>query len=130
MYFVDLPGYGFAKIPISVKRKWGPMIDEYLRIRKNLRMVVLILDVRRDPSRDDFMLKEWLDHYRISTIFVVTKMDKISRSAGLLRCEEIRKKLYLPADALFVQFSAKTGEGKEGVLNVIASITQHALRDG
>ncbi|MCK9276119.1 MAG: ribosome biogenesis GTP-binding protein YihA/YsxC [Syntrophales bacterium] len=126
MHFVDLPGYGYAKIPVSVKRKWGPMVEEYLRTRKNLRMVVLILDVRRDPSPDDIMFKEWLDHYRISTIFVVTKMDKISRNAGFLRCEKIKKKLNLAVDAFFVPFSARTGEGKEGIWNIIASTGKHA----
>ncbi len=121
LYFVDLPGYGFARVPLEVKRRWGPMVDEYLRGRKNLRLVLVILDIRRDPSPDDLTLVEWLDHYGIPHVFVFTKTDKLSKGAAALRSRELgdalgaeRKQLYL--------FSSKTGLGREELLGVIREV--------
>ena len=75
MSFVDLPGYGFAKVARSVKENWGEMIEAYLRQRTNLALVVLILDIRRVPNEDDLSLRDWLDHYRIPYLYVLTKRD-------------------------------------------------------
>lgn len=120
--FVDLPGYGYAKVPRSVKKEWGPMVEKYLKERKNLCLVILILDVRRDPSEGDLALVEWLHFYGIDSIFVLTKIDKISKSQVILRRHKIGEHLGVSDDKL-VCFSAKTGYGKGAIWKVIEGIT-------
>ena len=78
-YFVDLPGYGYAKVPEEIRKKWGPMIEGYLSNRKDLKAVVFILDIRHLPTEDDKRMKEWLDYYKIPVIYVATKADKVKQ---------------------------------------------------
>ena len=78
--FIDLPGYGYAKVPEEIRKHWGPMIETYLRERQTLRLVVLILDIRRDPSEEDRQLIGWLQFYRLRFLIVLTKIDKLSRN--------------------------------------------------
>jgi GTP-binding protein len=111
--FVDLPGYGFAKVSQSVKKNWGPMIETYLRDRKNLRLVVVILDIRRDPSEDDLSLVRWLSHYDRPVLFILTKADKLSKNQAIVRVRKIRAFLGDESGADMVLFSAKTGIGKD-----------------
>ncbi len=120
--FVDLPGYGFAKVPQSVQKKWGPMVETYLKERSALRLVIFILDVRRDPSAEDVDLIRWLNFYRISHLFVLTKIDKLSRSQARVRKNAIIKSLGIQPLSDPVLFSAKTGEGREKIWNVIKNI--------
>jgi GTP-binding protein len=118
-HFVDLPGYGYAKVPPEIKRRWGPMIEGFLRQAKGLRLVVVILDARRDPSEDDKRLIGWLIDRERPFIFAVTKIDKIGRSELSRRMEAIRQGLGLAdADAL-VPVSATTGAGVADLLAVI-----------
>lgn len=111
---VDLPGYGFAKVPLAVKKQWGPMMETYLSGRPNLRGVVLILDVRRVPGDEDLQMLAWLRTYGKSPILVVTKCDKVSKN-------ERAKQLAVISGALGVDrselccFSALSREGVEGV---------------
>jgi len=116
-FLVDLPGYGFAKVPDSIKRKWGPMIETYLRERKVLKLVIVILDVRREPSKEDLALISWLRFYHIPGFFILTKADKISRNQAKSRQELVKKLLGLADDCIL--FSAKTGQGKETVWKAI-----------
>ncbi|OPY07693.1 MAG: putative GTP-binding protein EngB [Syntrophus sp. PtaB.Bin001] len=120
LLFVDLPGYGFAKVPEAVKREWGPMIEAYLKDRENLMLVVFILDIRREPSKDDLALKEWLDYYGRKTLFILTKSDKLSRSEIKNRRRYIQKILVLP-DLPF-EFSAKSGYGRENIWEEIRKL--------
>jgi GTP-binding protein len=113
LLFVDLPGYGFARVPEAVKREWGPMIETYLQERDCLKLVVLILDIRRNPSGEDLALKAWLDHYGRKTLFVLTKMDKLSRGESKKRQLAIREFLSLPD--VPITFSAKTGLGGDHI---------------
>jgi GTP-binding protein len=118
---VDLPGYGFAKVPPAVKKKWGPMVEAYLKERDALRLVVLILDIRREPSEDDRTLLRWLELYRIPALCVLTKTDKLSRSQVLIRRRRIGESLGMgasSAEALLL-FSAKTGDGREAIWKAI-----------
>ncbi|HOI17643.1 MAG TPA: ribosome biogenesis GTP-binding protein YihA/YsxC [Geobacteraceae bacterium] len=108
----DLPGYGFASVPLAVKRDWGPMIETYLERRENLRCVVLILDVRRIPSREDLLMFHWLRTYSIPTVPVINKCDKVSRNERARQAAVISRTLDVPADE-FVLFSALSREGKE-----------------
>lgn len=111
--FVDLPGYGYARVPESVKRNWGPMIESYLKESRNLRLVTMILDIRRDPGQGDFNLIEWLRNYGIPVVFVLTKTDKLSKNQRRARYQVIREALGMPAGSEPVLFSSVTGEGRD-----------------
>jgi GTP-binding protein len=113
MSFVDLPGYGFAKVSQSIKKDWGDMMEAYLRERQNLAMVIFILDIRRDPSEDDLSLRDWLEHYRIPYISILTKSDKLSNNQAIGRRKLIEKSLGTHAQKKTILFSAKTQKGKE-----------------
>ncbi len=121
LHFVDLPGYGYAKVSKSMKESWGNLIEEYLKKSQNLRGVVLLIDARHEPFEADLQLLEWLDSYHREKLVVLTKIDKISRSALLLNVKKTSKILNLNSDTL-VLFSAKTGEGKERILNWISDL--------
>ena len=109
---VDLPGYGFARVPSRVKKTWKEMVENYLQSRSNLRAVVVILDIRRDPSPGDLALLEWLKHHGLPAIPVLTKADKLSKSKAKQRPKEIARLLEnVPPEAL-TPFSAKTRDGK------------------
>jgi GTP-binding protein len=118
-HFVDLPGYGFARVPLAVKRSWGPMIRTYLESRRRLHAVVLILDIRREPSEEDLQFLDWLEQYEIPTIPVVTKADKITRGKRQEYLKKIAAACALPVDA-FTLFSASSREGYKEVWERIA----------
>ena len=111
--FVDLPGYGYAKVPESVRRDWGPMVEAYLRDRRTLRLVIVILDVRREPSDEDMQLMHWLESYSINFVVVITKTDKISQNALTIRKRVINDLIGFSAKPGILPFSAKNGNGKE-----------------
>ena len=115
LYLVDLPGYGFARVPVSVKKSWRGMVETYLKERENLKGVVVIVDIRRDLSRGDADLLEWLHFYGIPPILVLTKADKLSRQKARNRAAVIRRALRRPVFEDPVVFSAKTREGREQV---------------
>lgn len=121
LYFVDLPGYGYAKTSKSMRKSWGSLVEEYLKDRENLKGTVLLIDSRRGPLEPDIQLMEWLDFHGIEKLIVLTKSDKLSRSAlwGSLRnsCQVLKA----DPDGL-VPFSAKTGEGKDRVLSWIKQV--------
>lgn len=112
-YFVDLPGYGFAKVAKNIKEQWGRMIEAYLRDRQNLRGVIHLVDVRHEPSSDDVIMYQWLKHYNIPVVVVATKADKISRGNYQKHSKIIRDKLQMPKTDLLILFSAETGQGKD-----------------
>ena len=115
IYLVDLPGYGFARVPLHVKKSWGDMVETYLRKRRNLRAVVVILDIRRDVSSGDMDLLNWLDHYGIKTIVILTKADKLSRNKSHVRARQIERELQELTNEKPTIFSAKTREGREKI---------------
>ncbi|HPQ44518.1 MAG TPA: ribosome biogenesis GTP-binding protein YihA/YsxC [Syntrophales bacterium] len=116
--FVDLPGYGYARVPSSVKKGWGKMVEDYLEGRKNLRLVVMILDIRRDPSEEDTQLIQWLRMNTIAMVFVLTKVDKYSRSRMNVSRRMIGEQLGVLSDEL-IPFSAKTRYGRDDLWRVI-----------
>jgi GTP-binding protein len=118
LFFVDLPGYGYAKVPLEIKKKWGPMVERYLKTSKNLRTVILILDIRREPTKDDLSLASWLYNYDIRPVFVLTKADKLSKNKVAMRRRAIGKSLEV-SDDMLITFSARTGEGREDIWNTI-----------
>jgi GTP-binding protein len=121
LYFVDLPGYGYAKVSKSMKQGWGRLVEEYLKKSRDLKGVVLLIDARHEPFEADLQLLEWLDYYQRKKLVVLTKTDKLSRSALLLNVKNTSEILNLDSDS-FVLFSAKTGEGKEKILHWISDL--------
>ncbi len=119
--FVDLPGYGYAKVPVSVRKKWGPMIETYLSGRKTLQAVVVILDIRRTPQQEELNLLGWLSHYAIAAIVVLTKTDKISKNKAAQQHRHIADTLSADPKDLIL-FSAKTRRGRDTLWNAILSL--------
>lgn len=118
-YFVDLPGYGYAKVPPEVKAEWGPMVERYFGGASELRLVVLILDARREPTRDDLQMVAWLRDLEIPYLFAVTKADKLSKNQLAQQMKTIAESLNVnEADAL-MPFSAETGQGRVELLRAI-----------
>ena len=116
--FVDLPGYGYAKVPVSVKRGWKAMVEGYLEGRESLRLVVMILDIRRKPSEDDALLMQWLRSNNIKIVFVLTKTDKFSRGQVNISRRKIGEHLGISYDEL-IPFSARTSYGRDNLWRVI-----------
>ncbi len=119
--FVDLPGYGFAKVPQAIKKEWKPMIEAYLTTSERLCRVVLIVDARHRPSRQDIIMREWLESYQIPMLCVATKIDKLPKSKIAKQISLIRDALHLPPTEDVFQFSALT---KVGVQNIWKAIWQ------
>ncbi len=118
MSLVDLPGYGYAKVPASVKRTWGPMIETYLKGRETLKAVVLILDVRRIPGIEEQNFIDWLVLYHRTPILVLTKADKLSKTVQKKQRQAIGSALGVDASDLIL-FSAKNRLGKSDVWSAI-----------
>ena len=115
---VDLPGYGYAKVPLEVREAWKPMVESFLQTRKSLRLVILILDARRGAAPEDLTLLDWLNYHRIPSLIVLTKADRLSQM------ERARQKKNLDALPLargkpFLFFSALHGEGREELWKLI-----------
>lgn len=121
--FVDLPGYGFARVPDEVKDKWSEMIEEYLFHRSNLAGVILIVDARHEPTDDDLMMYEWLLEMQLPHLVVGTKVDKLSNSQLKPNRKQIFNKLRLESQTPFTYFSAEEGTGKNKVWSFIKEIT-------
>ncbi len=119
--FVDLPGYGYAKVPQAVKKQWGPMIEKYLSARKILYGVVLIVDIRRTPGESEINFIDWLNSYNINTILVVTKSDKLSKTKRAKQIVMIGNTLDVNPDSL-ICFSAKSGMGKDLIWKAIEAL--------
>ncbi|EAD1351243.1 YihA family ribosome biogenesis GTP-binding protein [Listeria monocytogenes] len=113
LFFVDVPGYGFAKVSKTEREKWGVMIETYITSREQLRGVIQIVDLRHKPTEDDRMMYEFLKYYDIPVIVVATKADKISRSKWQKNAKIVRETLDFDPDDKFVLFSSETKMGKD-----------------
>ena len=119
--FVDLPGFGYARVPESIKRTWGPMIETYLSTRKTLKGVVLIMDIRRTPGTQELVFIEWLRYYTIPIILILTKTDKLSKSKQMSQHITITKILGIDRNDLIL-FSAKSRMGKDATWAAIKKL--------
>jgi GTP-binding protein len=119
--FVDLPGYGYARAPASVQKKWGPMIETYLLTRETLKGVVLIMDVRRTPGIKELEFIAWLSSFDIPHILILTKADKLSKTKQIKQKIIIAETLNVDKDNLIL-FSAKTGLGKNDIWNAVEKL--------
>jgi GTP-binding protein len=129
MYLVDLPGYGYAQVPIKVRKSWHPMVETYLRKRVNLKAVAVILDIRIDPTPVDIELLNWLKHYHRQAILVLTKADKVSRNLAQTRANMIGSRFRKICAIGPTVFSAKTRKGRKEIWENIIRITGLRLPD-
>jgi GTP-binding protein len=122
---VDLPGYGYARISKEKKAEWRPMITGYLKRTQQLRGIVLLLDIRREPSDDDRAMLDFLAEVEVPTIVALTKMDKLSKSAAREQAAKIARALALDSEQV-IPFSAQTGDGRSELLEAIAQLVESA----
>ncbi len=120
-YFVDLPGYGYAKVSKSEKDKWGVIMERYLQDRQELCAIFLLVDIRHEPTNDDVMMYEWIKHFGYNCVVIATKADKISRGQYQKHISIIRKKLQLEKDEKVIPLSSSKKTGVEDVWNEILS---------
>ncbi len=121
--FVDLPGYGYAKVSKKIRATWQPMVETYLAGRSNLLGLVLIIDIRRDPGQEESALADWLESHRVPYLVVLTKADKLSKTQQQKRVAAICSQLNRDRNAVIL-FSAKTRLGRETVLAEITSLME------
>ena len=120
--FVDLPGYGYAKVPAAVKKKWGPMIETYLSSRVSLKSVVLIMDIRRSPGMEELNFIDWLYREGLACLMVLTKTDKLSKTRQIKQHQLIARAIGKEKEDLLL-FSAKTKQGKGAIWQAIEKAT-------
>ena len=121
LYFVDLPGYGYAKVSEEVKAKWGKMIERYLQKSKMLRAVFLLIDIRHTPSANDKLMYEWILNQNYKPIIIATKLDKIKRSQVQKQVKEIRQGLSVEPGTTIIPFSAQTKQGRDEIYALLDS---------
>ena len=119
----DLPGYGYARISKERRAEWRPLIEGYLRRSPSLRGVVLLIDVRRDPSEDDLQMLDFLSEIGTPTIIALTKIDKLSSHAGAVRVRELTAALGLDEDQV-IPFSAHTGRGRDELAAALVALVE------
>lgn len=122
--FADLPGYGYAKVPASVKKQWGPMVKTYLEKRETLKLILLLLDIRRIPNDDDLLLVDWIASQEKAMILVLTKVDKVNAQERKRNTEKILGALGA-GNIHYVYFSTTKNIGRKELLALI----QEAIRD-
>jgi len=115
LYLTDLPGYGYAGVPLNVRRDWKKLVEAYLKKRTNLKAVVVIMDIRRKPGQGDLDLLNWLKAFQIKSIIVLTKVDKLSKSGVNKQIDLISNQLLKESFGQPITFSAKTGQGKQEI---------------
>lgn len=119
LYFVDLPGYGYAKVSVEIRAKWGKMIERYLHGSPQLKKVFLLIDIRHVPSENDCMMYDWIVDNGYEPVIICTKLDKIKRSQVQKNLKLIREKLDLVPGTTMIPFSAQTKQGRDDIWNLI-----------
>lgn len=112
-YFVDVPGYGYAKVSKREREKWGQMMEEYFETREQLQLVVLIVDLRHEPTREDIQMVEYVNYLNIPLLIVATKLDKIPKTKRERNINQLKKIFSINEQIQVIPFSAVTGENKE-----------------
>ncbi len=123
IYFVDLPGYGYAKVAKTEKERWAGLIDGYLRADRDLRLVFMLVDMRHAPTKDDISMIEYLVETETPFVLVLTKADKLKKTEREKRMEAFRTEIPYFDDMHSVPFSSQTGEGVEELRSIIEEIT-------
>lgn len=123
-YYVDLPGYGYAKVAVAVKEKWGKMIERYLKNSAMLRCVFLLIDIRHEPSANDKIMYEWIVSNGYRPVIIATKLDKLKRSQIQKHVKMVRDGLGIEKDGMVIPFSAETKQGREEIWELIDQFTK------
>ena len=124
VYFVDLPGYGYAKVSEEVKAKWGKLIERYLNQSEMLKAVFLLVDIRHEPSANDKNMYEWIVYQGYDPIIIATKLDKINRSQIQKHVKMIKNGLNVKPGTVVIPFSATTKQGREEIWQTICSLNE------
>ena len=127
LYFVDLPGHGYAKVSESVKAKWGKMIEDYLHKSKQLKRVFLLIDIRHAPSENDRIMYDWIVKNGYVPVIVATKLDKINRSQVQKQLKLIKETLQVVEGTVLIPFSAQTRQGRDEIYEILDSILEVSL---
>ena len=122
LYYVDLPGYGYAKVALEAKEKWGKMIERYLRQSPMLKMVFLLVDIRHEPSANDKSMYDWIVYNGYHPVIIATKLDKINRSQIQKQVKLLRQCLGMDKDGILIPFSAETKQGREKIWDLIERV--------
>ena len=121
--FVDLPGYGYAKVSKKIRAQWQPMVEQYLSMRKNLYGLILLIDIRRDPKKEEFDLLEWLEAHEMPYLVILTKSDKLSKTKQKKRflsiCSQLQRE-----ESQVILFSTKTKKGRDTILDEIENLIE------
>lgn len=126
LYFVDLPGYGYAKVSVEVKAKWGKMIERYLKKSKMLKCIFLLIDIRHDPSANDKLMYDWIVSNGYKPVIISTKLDKLKRSQIQKHVKMVREGLGLAKEDILIPFSAETKQGRDEIWALIESLQNPA----
>lgn len=118
-YFVDLPGYGYAKVSEDTKKKWGKMVENYLNNSKQLRQIFLLIDIRHEPSANDKMMYDWICYQGLKPIIIATKADKIKKSQLEKQLNMIRENLNMPEDGIIMPYSALSKFGRDEIYELL-----------
>ena len=119
LYFVDLPGYGYATASVEVKAKWGKMIERYLKKSSMLKLVFLLIDIRHEPSANDRQMYEWIVSNGFHPVIIATKSDKINRSALQKHVKMIREGLDVEKGTVIIPFSSSTKQGRDEIYELM-----------
>nr|WP_314766114.1 ribosome biogenesis GTP-binding protein YihA/YsxC [uncultured Lachnoanaerobaculum sp.] len=122
IYFVDLPGYGYANANIETKAKWGKMIEKYLHTSKQIKCIFLLIDIRHEPGKNDKQMYDWILHNGYQPVIIATKLDKLKRSQVAKYVKIVREGLGLPKEGVLIPFSSQTKQGREEVYEFIENL--------
>ena len=123
LYFVDLPGYGYARANEAVKAQWGKMVENYLHRSKQLRIVFLLIDIRHEPSENDRIMYDWICRNGYHPVIIATKLDKIKRSQVQKQLKLIRTTLEAEPETVLIPFSAETKQGREEIYELLDQLS-------
>ena len=124
LYFVDLPGYGYANASVEVKAKWGKMIERYLHTSKQLKAVFLLIDIRHEPSANDVQMYQWIIEQGFMPVIIATKLDKIKRSQVAKQIKLIKTTLSMESESTILPYSALSKQGREEIYEYIESLLE------
>ena len=123
-YLVDLPGYGYAKVSVELKEKWGKLVERYLQESKQLRAVFLLIDIRHEPGANDQRMYEWIVHQGYDPIIIATKLDKINRSQVQKHLKIVRSGLGAKPETRILPYSAITKQGREEIWDLMEELLE------
>lgn len=123
LYFVDLPGYGYAKVSQELRQKWGKMIERYITTSPTLKLICLLVDIRHEPTENDRLMYDWIKYHGYKVLLILTKADKLKRSVLNKHIKMIEKALKVADEDMMVAFSSETKQGREEVYEIIDNMS-------